>query len=725
MKKKFSVSFLIMLVLPAFLFAGISFDSLNLSPDNQLLYTVTQKASGITPYSVLYSYKLHDEACISQNNIPDILTCYPEHISSLNNGKSMQVRNRYGTALYDFEKGSLSWIARTAIMPEKSFSLSPIMTSPDGTWIVFMRKTGSSTGELVIQEVSTKKYVILDREASYSYTTLPVKWSPDSKNFIYQKGSSVYFCNPSKMFQGIQLEGQYRRIGRGKISNVQWCNNTTIAYLDSDIIYLIDERELSSLGIYSNFYNLGKVIGRLPEKFNPETMEFKINSAITQMVIVKNNNFVAYYSINAGNTNDYVKLLNYKSYTEMFDGSYKFEILWPEFSKPVIWTDFISDNGKTSSSVYLFTEKNEMVKVLSIEDSTSNAAISSDGKYIAFSSGESAYIYSVNPWSRIAEIKGEKISSLCWKDRSNLCIGGEQTVRLYNIPLKDLSYLFLSQCKSAGWEKESHRIITKVDNYPEYFVYDELKNVWTTAYSSKPIVIEKAKVQNEDYRVYKAQSKNTRYENGIYVRHLSGKANTFALYREPLQKNHAKKKIAIVFDLLESADGVNSIIAICTKYDIKPTFFVNGEFIRRYPNELKKLSSSGAEVGSMFYSCTDLTVKDFEINEEYIRRGLARTEDEYYECTGKELALIWHAPFYKSNAMIREAGSKAGYSYVDFPVEEETIESKAGKTIESQIIPITVGIKSESEKNEFYTKLELLINSLLDADYEIVPVSGL
>lgn len=722
MKKIISALFLAMLILPASGFAGIIFDNLNLNPDNKMLYSVTQKVPGIKPYSVLFSYILHDEASVGSSNIPDILTCYPEHISSLNNGKYMQVRNRYGTALYDFDKEKLTWVARSAIIPEKSFSLSPIITSPDGLWCVFMRKTGSSTGELVIQEVLSKKYVILDREASYSYTSLPVKWSPDSKNFLYQKGNSIYFCNPEKMFKGIQLEEKYRRIGTGKISNVQWCTNKTLAYVDQDIIYLIDERELSSLGIYSSFYNLGKVIGRLPEKFNPDSMEFKINSAVTQMVMVKNNNFVSYYNLNVSNSTDYVKLLNYKSYNDMFDGSYKFEILWPEFSKPVIWTDFIADSGKVSSSVYLFNDKNEIVKVLSIEDSTSNAAISSDGKYIAFSSGESAFIYSVNPWSRVAEIKGEKISSLCWKDSSNLCIGGDQTVRIYSVPLEKTSYLFLSQCKNATWDKTSKNIIAQTETSSDYFAYDEIKNVWNKTYSANP---EKVHVQNEDYRIYKAKAKNIRYENGIYVRHLTDKVNTFALYREAAQKSSAKKKIALVFDLLDSADGVNSIIAVCEKYDIKPTFFVNGEFIRRYPRELKKLSASGAEVGSMFYSCTDLTVKNFEINEEYVRRGLARTEDEYFAVTGKELALLWHAPFYKSNKMIRDAGSEAGYSYVDFPIEDGSIDSKAGKTLESQIIPITVGIKSDSEKNEFYTKLELLINSLMDGDYEIVPVSGL
>ena len=75
--------------------------------------------------------------------------------------------------------------------------------------------------------------------------------------------------------------------------------------------------------------------------------------------------------------------------------------------------------------------------------------------------------------------------------------------------------------------------------------------------------------------------------------------------------------------------------------------------------------------------------------------------------------------------MIKDAASLSGYSYIDFPTETDSIGSKAGKAIESQIIPITVGIKSDSDKKKFYNKLELLINSLLDADYEIVPVSEL
>lgn len=721
MKKTFA--FFISTVLAASsCFAGIKFDNLNLNSENKMLYTVTIDGPGIKPYSVLHSYVLQNNTSLTDKNLPDLITCYPEYITSLSNGKKMQVRNRYGTALYDFENQSLKWVSRSSLLPEKSFSESPVITSPDGNWIVFIRKSGSSTGALIIQNVESKKYFILDNEALYSYTSIPVKWSADSKSFLYQKKDSVYFCNPEKMFKGIQLEEKYRRIGAGKISSVEWCTNSSFAYIDSDIIYLIDEREISSLGIYSNFYSLGKVIGRLQEKFDCDSMEFKINSIVSQMVIIKNNNFVSYFNIDSSKNTEYVKLINTKSYDKVFDGSYKFEILWPEYTKPVIWTDFISDKGKSSSSVYVFNDTNEIVQVMNVETPSSNAAISPDGKFIAFSCDDSVYIYSVNPWTKVSEVKGEKVISLCWKDGKNLCIGGNETVSLYNVQSNEKSLLFISQCKKAMWDKNSRKIIALSDGYPNYFIYNEEKNVWSKADDAEP---ENCYVQNDSFRVYKAESKNARFENGIYVRNLSGKVNTFALYKETIQKTSAKKKIAIVFDLLNSADGVSSIIAVCEKYQIKPTYFVNGEFIRRYPVELKKLAASGAEVGSMFYVCSDLTIEDYDVSEEYIARGLARTEDEYYKCTGKELSLLWHAPYYKSNQKIRDAGSKAGYSYVDFPIDDGIAESKAGKTIESKIIPIMVGAQSDSDLNEFYTKLELLINSLIDADYEIVPVSGL
>lgn len=723
MKKKYSaLVFLCCIFFSNFTFAGISFGGLNINSDNVVLYTATSNSAGYESYPTLFSYKLKPGQSIGKDNLPDILTCYPESMSSLLDGNVMQIRNRYGTAVFNFETNILQWIARTAVMPDNSFALSPIVASPDGQWCVFFRKNGAATGDLIIQNSASKKYAVLDREAEYSYSELPVKWSGDSRHFIYQKNGFLYFCNPENMFAGIQLEEKYRRIGKGNINCVQWIDDTSLAYIDSDIVYLIDSRDFSSLGLYSSFYFFGKIIGRLPESFDGDTMEFSINPGATQMLVIKNSKVVSYYEFNSKNPHDYVKLVNYKNCAGVVESSFKISVFWQKNGKPVLWTDVISDSGKQSGSVYVFTEAGEMKRVLTVENTTSNVALSRDRKYFAFSAGDCVYVYSLNPWERIAQIKGEKAVSLCWKSERELCVGGERTVRLCNIPAQTERVLFLSSCSSATWDIRSKKIVADVKNYPGCFAYDEKSNTWSRMSDAVP---RDASVQNVDYRVYTAQSKNDSFENGIYVRSFQGKSSTFALYGETLQKSPKKRKIALVFDLLDSSDNICSVIALCEKYRVRPTYFINGEFIRRYPDEANKIASSGAEVGSMFYACVDLTSKDFTITEDYIRRGLARNEDEYYSCTRKELSLLWHAPFYKSNKMIKDAAGRSGYSYVDFPTEMELLDSKAGKTIESQIIPITVGLKANGGNKKFYDKLELLINSLFDSGYEIVPVSEL
>ena len=142
----------------------------------------------------------------------------------------------------------------------------------------------------------------------------------------------------------------------------------------------------------------------------------------------------------------------------------------------------------------------------------------------------------------------------------------------------------------------------------------------------------------------------------------------------------------------------------------------------------------------------DLTAKGFIIDEEFIRRGLARNEDDFFACTGKELSLLWHAPYYKANPTVINAGQKAGYAYISVAggnkdavvlesnsseyrtasqlIEEYLQELKSGKPTLS-VIPVSTGVSSGTRSDFLYEKLNLLINLLLDCGYEIVPVSSL
>ena len=149
----------------------------------------------------------------------------------------------------------------------------------------------------------------------------------------------------------------------------------------------------------------------------------------------------------------------------------------------------------------------------------------------------------------------------------------------------------------------------------------------------------------------------------------------------------------------------------------------------------------------MFYTALDLTSnEDFLVDVNYIRRGLARNEDEFYDLTESELSVIWHAPFYATNKDVLKAGDLAGYLYVDRtidPLDAVTFEQAAltdmttykpanaiiehivSQLKDGMVIPVAVGVSGGSRDDFLYDKLDLLLVSILDAGYDIVSVSEL
>lgn len=702
--------------------AAVKFDNLNINSNNVALFTVKHDALGAKSYSTLYALDLSKTPAATSSNIPDLLTCYPEYLEVFDGGKTLQVRNCYGTAMYNFSTMQLKWLARTGMLPEKASHLSPVVASPDGKWCLFMRKVSSSQGELIVENTQDKRYVILDAKANYSYTKVPVKWSSDSKKFIYEKNDSLYFCQPELLFAQVQIAEKYRRIGRGKIGNVQWCTNDKIMYIDSDIIYSIDSHELSALGMYAGIMNPGKIIGRLSQKFIAGQDVFYTNPESNKLIIIKNNNIVSYYNLNLKEPSAFVQIQDIKSFKDSYSNTFNFEVYWKAGKTPVIWTVMNGLEAKPTAAVYYINDENVITKVLDIQEYDANPALSPDGTLLAVAGKNTVHIFETAQWQQKTAINTEKSTFLVWRNNRNLIIGGEETVRQWDTASVNPQVLFLSAAENSAWDSVTGSVTVKCPSYEHNFLYNAKNNTW---FASSAAVPYKKCIQNEKYRIFTGTAKNAHFENALYVRSLEGKAATYAVFKDTMNKTPARKKIALIFDAIDNADGVNTIISICRSYGLECTFFINGEFIRRYPEETRLIAANGFECASMFYTAVDLTGKEFKFDEEYIRRGLARNEDEFFNCTGKELSLLWHAPYYKTSKLIKETGYKAGYGYVDFPTDVDSIDSKAGKTLESQIIPITVGFSYNSLDENFAEKLEMLINTLIDADYEIVPASKL
>jgi len=206
-----------------------------------------------------------------------------------------------------------------------------------------------------------------------------------------------------------------------------------------------------------------------------------------------------------------------------------------------------------------------------------------------------------------------------------------------------------------------------------------------------------------------------------------------------------RREVALTFDAVDEVDGLTDILKVLDDYGIRATFFVGGEFLRRNPGAAKEIADSGHEVGSLFFADFDMTDQRFVIDEEFVKRGLARNEDDYYAATGKELSLLWHSPYYVVSSPILQAGKAMNYIYVGRDVDpldwvserdsyrspgtyfsaHEIIERVLKQKKPGSIIPIRIGIGNRGRGDYLFHYLDILINNLILEGYSIVPVSTL
>ncbi len=146
------------------------------------------------------------------------------------------------------------------------------------------------------------------------------------------------------------------------------------------------------------------------------------------------------------------------------------------------------------------------------------------------------------------------------------------------------------------------------------------------------------------------------------------------------------KEIALTFDGGSTNNAADEILNALKANDVHCTFFLTGEFIRRYPRTVKRILQEGHEVGNHTWNHPHLTsyAKDRKqetlpgITSEKIRQELSKTASLFKLVTGKEMAGFWRAPYGEYNAEILRWSAEAGYKHIGWTVGrgwEETMDS--------------------------------------------------
>lgn len=700
---------LLLALLAAFAFcfsaaAEITFSSPNLSEDNELLFGLTHKISGSTEYTTVFKSKIVNGKAEA---FPQAVTCFPERLSVYQGANRLLVRNRYGRAYYDFSQKKLQWLSQVSSIPEDASAPLPAEISATGKWYCAIERKDVFKGRLVVVDTTTSKKIILNEDAPFSYTSVPVKWSPDGKNFLYEKNGMIYFCNPEMLFKNLLIQEEFRKLGGGTIQNVVWSDTGFITYLSKDLIFQIDIKELYTLGLYSDFIQVGKIIGRLPQKFDGNSDRFWVNKNATEFVVIKGDEVVSYYKRQPREeAGAFVQILYSCSFAESDMAVLGFNVYWTDWGEATLCARLARrGNGSQCAAIYTINSNGKMARRIFVKDTHNGICVSPDGMFLAITSGENTYIYSVKNFELYYQIKNQKIHTMVWRDNGNLILGGARNVSKFSLADCSTENLFASSAQKAWWNDAGDIVLDNgVDK--EKFIVNKNDSTW----SRKDVPAKKAVAQNESYRVFCGTTKNALYSNALYVRTLSGDITTRALVAQSARVNNGNRQVALVFDADENPDGLDVVLALCHSYGLKCNFFFNGEFVRRYPKETREIASSGHECAAIFFNNIDLTNKLVYDDNKFVSKGLARLEDLFYQCSGHELSLYWHAPNHKADEKIRSEGAAAGYQYVDFK-DPRIIEIKAGKA----------GLSGP----RLYEKFDLLVNEIFTTGADIVTLNRL
>ena len=735
--------------------ADVVFSGLDLSPSDQLLFSAETRGPVHGSYRTLFSADVGSQSFYQ-------LTFFPERAVLLENGKRLQIQNRFGIFRTDENMGSMkvvdefpSFVHGSEIQSGK---IRNVESSPDGRYLLYYRQSSVSYADLVLFDVENKTQTVISEHTGFSFDDLLAKWSPDSKFFVYVKNGMVsYFSIDQLTGSGIIAEN-LRSIGEGSINSVNWSSRNDLYYLKRSRVYKILSAEFFTRSMYQSIFEIGDIVGKIPFGFDPNFDRFTISPDGKKILLEKGGrNLFLYYL----RSDDYLSIGTVKSLPYLY---------LPRNTrvKRVIWsdTDIITvltlelHNGEMVPSVYridLIAQEDALIFKQTEDKGVLDISISPDGKTAALLKSDRIELKEYATWTREKIINSVRPLHILWRNSSSLVVAGGYTTTLVDLESGDTQVLLLSQIGDYGFAKDGAVYGTVAGTS---YIWNADKASWSPADS---VTKNESGNTSESFRVYLEKSTLGSYRNLVMLRDIKG-YGTKPLFPAP-EKNYEsfpkseenlkssifshgsrirRREVSLVFNCINTVEGLAEILEILSEYDIHATFFLNGEFIRRNPDAVRELSGLDHEIGSLFYTYFNMTDSRYRIDEGFIKRGLGRNEDDYFALTGKELSLLWHAPYYFVNSDILKAAEDMDYRYVGRDIDpldwvpygecngvnlykssrdiiEDVLEAKKP----GSIIPVRVGEVEKGRKDYLFQNLDLLINGLIVKGYAIVPVTVL
>lgn len=184
-----------------------------------------------------------------------------------------------------------------------------------------------------------------------------------------------------------------------------------------------------------------------------------------------------------------------------------------------------------------------------------------------------------------------------------------------------------------------------------------------------------------------------------------------------------EKKLAFTMNCAWNADDIDQILEVLKNNDVKITFFMVGEWIDKYPDEVKKIYEAGHEIGSHSNTHPHVNNLSSEKNLEEIKLSVSKIE----KITGSQTKL-YRTPYGEYNDIVIKTATENGYYPIQWDVDTMDYEGKTGDEMWGRIkgkIKNGSIILSHNGTKHTAESLDMLIKNIKSKGFEIVKVSDL
>ena len=184
-----------------------------------------------------------------------------------------------------------------------------------------------------------------------------------------------------------------------------------------------------------------------------------------------------------------------------------------------------------------------------------------------------------------------------------------------------------------------------------------------------------------------------------------------------------EKKVALTINCAWENTDIDKILNSLKEYNVKVTFFVVGDFAKKYPESVKAIYDAGHEIGNHSFTHPHVNNLSLEDNVKQINdcNNLVK------EITGLT-PMLYRAPYGEYNDTVIKASKQANMYAIQWNVDSldytDLSKEDMWKRIEKGVNPGSIILMHSGTKNTA-DALGYIIENLQNMKYDIVKVSDL